>query len=113
VYDVLGCIANGTNRPADSSKFNYVFLRLRQLIAKHNQNPDFALAYAYNQAGCASMMATHGERLPEGLRALQRGPHCVARDLARMTPSLSIELYQGPQPASSCVPGLGGVLTAR
>ncbi|OIW26047.1 hypothetical protein CONLIGDRAFT_717687 [Coniochaeta ligniaria NRRL 30616] len=57
VYDVLGCIANGTNRPADSMKFNSELLRLRQQISERNQKPDFSLAYAYNQAGCASMMA--------------------------------------------------------
>lgn len=38
-------------------KFNSLFLKLRQQISKRNQKPDFAFAYAYNQAGCASMMA--------------------------------------------------------
>lgn len=56
-YDVLGCIANGTNRAADSMKFNAEFLKIRQQISGRDQKPDFALAYAYNQAGCASMMA--------------------------------------------------------
>ncbi|KAK3935813.1 hypothetical protein QBC46DRAFT_357973 [Diplogelasinospora grovesii] len=57
VYDVLGRIANGTNKPRDSMAFNSELLVLRKRIAEKAGQQDFPLAYAHNQAGCAWMIA--------------------------------------------------------
>lgn len=62
IYDTLGCIANGTNKPHESMKFNGEFLSLRKSISIESGVEDFPLAYAHNQMGCARMMAKEYEK---------------------------------------------------
>ncbi|KAL2677350.1 hypothetical protein Neosp_011119 [[Neocosmospora] mangrovei] len=62
IYDTLGCIANGTNKPQESMKFNGEFLSLRKSISLETGVEGFPLAYAHNQMGCARMMAKEYEK---------------------------------------------------
>ncbi|KAF6843869.1 hypothetical protein CMUS01_01626 [Colletotrichum musicola] len=57
VYDVLGCIANGTNRPMESMNFNSMQLKIRKELSSQSGKEDFELGYAHNQMGCSWMMA--------------------------------------------------------
>ncbi|KAL2879140.1 hypothetical protein SGCOL_005563 [Colletotrichum sp. CLE4] len=56
VYDVMGCVANGTNRPEESEKFNSKQLIIRKEISAKTGEQNFQLGYAFNQMGCSLMM---------------------------------------------------------
>ncbi|KAK1524353.1 tetratricopeptide repeat domain-containing protein [Colletotrichum costaricense] len=56
VYDVMGCVANGTNRPEESEKFNSKQLIIRKEISGKTGKENFQLGYAFNQMGCSLMM---------------------------------------------------------
>lgn len=78
IYDILGCIANGTNRPDKSMEYNTKLLELRERISAMTGVEDFPLAYAHNQKGCAMMMAAKyeegRERFTDALRIWHAHP---------------------------------------
>lgn len=57
IHDCLGCVANGTNQPQASMKYNKKFLELRKAIEESGGSERALLAYAHNQLGCSMMMA--------------------------------------------------------
>ncbi len=87
IHDVLGCIANGTNKPEDSMRHNTELINLRKRISKQTGVEDFPLAYAHNQMGCAWMMNTdyakERELFTEALRIWHAHPE-FTKGLASM-----------------------------